>query len=117
MRRQGVADNPVLVGAGAILVILVMVLLSYNANTGLPFVPTYNITADLPNGAALVKGNEVRIGGARVGLVTSIDPVEDNGEYSAQISMKLDNNVGPIPANSIVEVRPKSTIGDRKSVV
>lgn len=111
MRRQGVADNPVLVGAGAILVILVMVLLSYNANTGLPFVPTYNITADLPNGAALVKGNEVRIGGARVGLVTSIDPVEDNGEYSAQISMKLDNNIGPIPANSKVEVRPKSTIG------
>lgn len=111
MRRQGVADNPVLVGAGAILVILVMVLLSYNANTGLPFVPTYNITADLPNGAALVKGNEVRIGGARVGLVTSIDPVEDNGEYSAQISMKLDNNIGPIPANSKVEVRPRSTIG------
>lgn len=111
MRRQGVADNPVLVGAGAILVILVMVLLSYNANTGLPFVPTYDITADLPNGAALVKGNEVRIGGARVGLVTAIDPVESEGEYSAKISMKLDNNVGPIPENSIVEVRPRSTIG------
>ncbi|MGB0873095.1 MAG: MlaD family protein [Solirubrobacterales bacterium] len=111
MRRQGVADNPVLVGAGAILVILVMVLLSYNANTGLPFVPTYNITADLPNGAALVKGNDVRIGGARAGLVTAITPQEVDGEYYAKIDMKLDQNVGPIPANSKVEVRPRSTIG------
>lgn len=112
MRRQGVADNPVLVGAGAILVMLVMILLSYNATTGLPFVPTYNISAEIPNGAALVKGNEVRIGGARVGIVTSITPVDDdNGEYHAQIAMKLDKNIGPIPENSTVEVRPKSTIG------
>lgn len=111
MRRQGVADNPVLVGAGAILVILVMVLLSYNANTGLPFVPTYNITADLPNGAALVKGNEVKVGGARAGLVTSIEPQEVDGKYFATIAMKLDKNVGPIPENSKVEVRPRSTIG------
>lgn len=111
MRRQGVADNPVLVGAGAILVMLVMILLSYNATTGLPFVPTYNITAEIPNGAALVKGNEVRIGGARVGIVTSITPIEDDGSYHAQIAMKLDKNIGPIPANSRVEVRPKSTIG------
>lgn len=113
MRRQGVADNPVLVGAGAILVILVMVLLSYNANTGLPFVPTYDINANIPNGAALVKGNEVRIGGARVGQVTSIKPeaVGDSGKYYAQIALKLDKNIGPIPANSVIEVRPKSTIG------
>lgn len=113
MRRQGVADNPVLVGAGAILVILVMVLLSYNANTGLPFVPTYDIKANIPNGAALVKGNEVRIGGARVGQVLAITPeaVGDTGKYYAQVSLKLDKNIGPIPDNSIVEVRPKSTIG------
>ncbi|MFT4048732.1 MAG: MlaD family protein [Solirubrobacterales bacterium] len=111
MRRQGVADNPVLVGAGAILVILVMVLLSYNANSGLPFVPTYDITADIPNGAALVKGNEVRIGGARVGTVTSIKPESKDDVYYAQIALKLDKNIGPIPENSTVEVRPKSTIG------
>ncbi|MBI5311186.1 MAG: MCE family protein, partial [Actinobacteria bacterium] len=60
-RRNGVADNPVLVGAGTILVILVMVMLSYNANEGLPFVPTYNIRAEVPGGANLVKGNDVRI--------------------------------------------------------
>lgn len=112
MRRQGIADNPVLVGTGAILVILVMVLLSYNANSGLPFVPTYNISADLPNGAALVKANDVRIGGARVGTVTSITPeTNDKGFYYARVALKLDKNIGPIPENSTIEVRPKSTIG------
>jgi virulence factor Mce-like protein len=111
MRRQGVADNPVLVGAGAILVILVMVLLSYNASSGLPFVPTYNIQANVPSGANLVKGNDVRIGGARVGLVTSITPERSGSNYYAQLALKLDKNVGPIPVNSRIEVRPKSTIG------
>jgi virulence factor Mce-like protein len=111
MRRQGVADNPVLIGAGTILVMLVMIVISYNASTGLPFVPTYDITAELPNGAALVKGNEVRIGGARVGIVTSIKPTGDGNDLHAQIAMKLDQTIGPIPVNSTVEVRPKSTIG------
>lgn len=112
MRRNGVADNPVLVGTGAILVILVMVLLSYNASSGLPFVPTYDITADVPNGAALVKANDVRIGGARVGTVISIAPrSDDDGTYFAEISLKLDKNIGPIPENSQVEIRPKSTLG------
>lgn len=111
MRRGGVADNPVLVGTGAVLVMLVMVLLSYNANSGLPFVPTYDITADIPNGAALVKGNDVRIGGARVGTITTIKPIRQGDKYHAQISLKLDKNIGPIPVNSIIEVRPKSTIG------
>ena len=50
-----------------VLVTIVAVFLSYNANSGLPFVPTYDLKANLPNAAQLVKGFEVRIGGARVG--------------------------------------------------
>ena len=43
MRRgsQSIAANPVLIGAATTLVVLVAVFLSYNANKGLPFVPTY----------------------------------------------------------------------------
>ena len=73
---QGIASNPVLVGAVTVLVILVAVFLAYNANNGLPFVSTYNLKARVPNAQALVKGNEVRIGGARVGVVKSVVPVE-----------------------------------------
>ena len=31
--------------------------------------------------------------------------------YYAQIALKLDKNIGPIPENSTIEVRPRSTIG------
>ena len=71
-RGRGTASivaSPVLVGAVTTLIVLVSVYLSYNANTGLPFVPTYNLKAQLPGGANLVPGNEVRIGGFRVGIV------------------------------------------------
>ncbi|HEV7918850.1 MAG TPA: MlaD family protein, partial [Solirubrobacterales bacterium] len=111
MRRQGISDNPVLIGAGAILVTLVMVLLSYNANEGLPFVPTYNIKAEVPGGANVVTGNDVRIGGARVGLVSAIEPKRRGHDVYAVMSLKLDEKIGPIPADSKIVVRPKSTIG------
>ena len=71
MRRgsASIAANPVLIGAATTLVVIVAVFLAYNANSGLPFVPTYELKAEVPNAANLVKGNDVRIGGTRVGVV------------------------------------------------
>ncbi len=66
------SGSPVLIGAVTVLVTMVAVFLSYNANEGLPFVPTYSLTAEVPNSAGLVRGNEVRMGGARVGVVSDI---------------------------------------------
>ena len=43
------AGNPVLIGAATVLVILVAVFLSYNANKGLPFVPTYQVKEFAPD--------------------------------------------------------------------
>src|SRR2546428_13567745 len=74
-RGRGTASivaSPVLVGAVTTLIVIVSVFLAYNANQGLPFVPTYNIKAQLPGGANLVPGNEVRIGGFRVGVIDTI---------------------------------------------
>ena len=53
---QGLTASPVLVGAVTVLVTIVAVFLSYNANSGLPFVPTYDLKAKLPNAANLVRG-------------------------------------------------------------
>ena len=73
MRRRraatSIASNPVLIGAATTLVVIVAVFLAYNANSGLPFVPTYQLKADVPNAANLVAGNDVRIGGTRVATV------------------------------------------------
>jgi len=74
MRSRGssIAGNPVLIGAATVLVVIVAMFLSYNANAGLPFVPTYQLKVEAPSAAALVRGNEVRIGGTRVGAVDTI---------------------------------------------
>jgi virulence factor Mce-like protein len=114
-RRRGTASmagSPVLVGALTVLVVIVAVFLSYNANKGLPFVPTYDIGADLPNAAQLVAGNEVRIGGFRVGVVDTITPQRrPDGTTYATIHMKLETGVRPLPVDSTIIVRSRSALG------
>ena len=110
-----IVASPVLVGAVTVLVTIVAVFLAYNANAGLPFVPTYDVSAEIPSGANLVKGNEVRMGGFRVGLVKEIHPrtVVEDGERRAVavIDMKLDKVVQPLRADTVVTVRPRSALG------
>ena len=115
MRRRGsgsIAANPVLIGAATTLVVIVAVFLAYNANNGLPFVPTYQLKAELPNAANLVKGNEVRIGGTRVGVVSGISPQNHkNGRVTAVLDLKLQTSIKPLPKDSTILVRPKSALG------
>jgi phospholipid/cholesterol/gamma-HCH transport system substrate-binding protein len=109
---QGVASSPAIVGAVTVLVVVVAVFLAYNANNGLPFVSTYDLHARVPNANALVKGNEVRIGGSRVGVIESVRPVQyENGAVAAELDLKLDKSAEPIPADSTMIIRPKSPLG------
>jgi virulence factor Mce-like protein len=111
-RGAALTASPVLVGAVTVLVTIVAVFLSYNANSGLPFVPTYDLKANLPNAAQLVRGFEVRIGGARVGVISKIEPRRrDDGSTYAQVTMKLDKEVERLPADSVLRVRPRSPLG------
>lgn len=114
-RRQGAASlvsSPVLVGAVTLLITIVAVFLAYNANSGLPFVPTYDLKANLPNAANLVLGNDVRIAGFRVGTVTKIQPIASTqGKPYARVEMKLQKSVEPLPTNSTLIVRPRSALG------
>jgi virulence factor Mce-like protein len=110
--RGNIAGNPVLIGAATVLVILVAVFLSYNANQGLPFVPSYQLTAEVPSAANLVRGNDVRIGGSRVGTVASIDVERrDDGTSIALLGLKLERSVDPLPEDSTILVRSRSALG------
>jgi virulence factor Mce-like protein len=114
MRRgqASIVANPVLVGAVTTLVTVVAVFLAYNANNGLPFVPTREINVDMASGSNLVRGNEVREGGFRIGVVTEIVPVTLNdGRTVSRHRLKLDKRVGDIPADTSVKVRPRSALG------
>jgi len=107
-----VAANPVLIGAATLLVTVVAVFLAYNANKGLPFVPTYELTAEVPNADQLVKGNDVRIGGTRVGAVSEITPkAHPNGRVTALLTMKLQTKIKPLSKGTTVLIRPKSALG------
>jgi phospholipid/cholesterol/gamma-HCH transport system substrate-binding protein len=120
-RRSGsgplgeLAGSPILVGAVAVLVAVVGVFLSYNANEGLPFVPTYAVKVDVPDAAELVAGDEVRIGGARVGQVKTIEAMPARGARKpyAKLELALDVNQGPLPSDSTVQVRPRSILGSK----
>jgi virulence factor Mce-like protein len=108
----GLTASPVLVGAVTLLVTIVAVFLSYNANSGLPFVPTYDLNADVPSAANLVAGNDVRIGGARVGAVTRITPVPNpGGKPTARLHMRLDRDLQPLPVDTTMMIRPRSALG------
>ena len=104
--------SPVLVGAVTVLVTIVAVFLSYNANSGLPFVPTYDLKANVPNAAQLVEGFEVRIGGARVGAISKIEPKRrEDGTTYAVLTLNLDKEVEPIAEDTTLVVRPRSSLG------
>jgi ABC-type transporter Mla subunit MlaD len=111
-RSASVAANPVLIGAATVLVIIVAVFLAYNANNGLPFVPTYSMWMELPNASNLVTGNEVRIGGDRVGIIDKMEPhTRSDGSVTARLHVKLETTVKPLPVDSRVIVRPRSPLG------
>jgi len=109
-KRQRFATNRVLIGAVTTLFVVVAVLLAYQANKGLPFVPSFELKVDTPNAARLVVGNEVREGGFRIGQVARIDPIGRSGG-GAQLTLKLDESATPVPDDSTVLIRPRSALG------
>jgi virulence factor Mce-like protein len=105
----------VLVGAVTTLIVIVSVFLAYNANKGLPFVPTYDLSARVPNGSNLVPGNEVRVGGFRVGVVDTVKPatqvIHGKTVPIAVLNMKLDKTVEPLAIDSKIIIRSRSALG------
>lgn len=132
---QSLAASPTMVGAITTLIVIVAVFLAYNANNGLPFVPVYRVSVEVPNAARLVNNNEVRIGGNRVGVVETIEAVPPSGgeasqpvsegaatdeerfggenpdEVVARLNLKLDKTAEPIPQDSSFRVRYRSSFG------
>ena len=112
-RRGSLAGSPLLIGAVTTLIALVAVFLSYNANNGLPFVPTYNIKVVLPQAAGLQPSNQVRIAGSRVGVINSMSAHQDpsTGRVVAIANLKLEKKYEPLPVDTRAIVQSVSAIG------
>jgi ABC-type transporter Mla subunit MlaD len=110
---RSIAASPTLVGSLTTLITVLVVFLAYNANQGLPFVPTYRVSVEIPDAARLGRNAEVRVGGTRVGVVESISAVSSEGEAptAARLELKLERTIEPLPQDSIFRVRYRSTFG------
>ncbi|MGO9762295.1 MAG: MlaD family protein, partial [Solirubrobacteraceae bacterium] len=112
-RRSSLAASPLLIGAITTLIAVVAVFLSYNANNGLPFVPTYNIKVELPEASGLQPSNQVRIAGTRVGIVSSLSPQENprTGRITAIANLHLEKKIESLPADTKAVVQSVTAIG------
>ena len=113
-RSSSIAGSPLLIGAVTTLIVVVAVYLSYNANNGLPFVPTYNIKVELPAGLGAAgrqpgasrrhpRGHRQRAEPAREPAAPATSPRSP--------TLKLEKKVEPLPANTTAAVQSVSTIG------
>jgi ABC-type transporter Mla subunit MlaD len=115
-----------MVGAVTVLVAIVAVFLAYNANKGLPFVSVYRVSVEIPNAARATNANEIRIGGQRVGVIESIEPIVDSTagqtvsvdadeaelpQVAAKLNLKLDESAKPLPQDSVFRIRYRSAFG------
>jgi ABC-type transporter Mla subunit MlaD len=102
----------VLIGALTVLVTIVAVYLAYNASNGLPFVPTYTLHVQAANASELTHGDNVNMGGALVGFVSTVTPTRlRDGRPIALINVQLQKSIEPLPVDSKFTVRLKGAIG------
>ncbi len=111
--RSGLA-NPILIGAVTVLAVIVAVFLAYNANNGLPFVPSYTLHVQVADASELTHGAEVHMGGALVGFVDSVDAERaSSGQPIAVLELKLNKSIGRLPVDSTFAIRLKGAIGQK----
>lgn len=113
MRRRRSTDGGRLLtvlGLAGIAVAVVVFVISLTAHRGLPFEGRVALTVEVPDASRLRVADEVRVGGIRVGQVEDITAVA--GPVSAaRIRLGLDGDVGALPVDTTVAVRPASVLG------
>jgi ABC-type transporter Mla subunit MlaD len=116
VHKPTVLGTPMLVGTITIIVLGIAVYLSYIAENGLPFVPTYRVNVQVANADEVSKTADVRIGGARVGQVLTITPEPASRTWPhpyAQLGLSLQRSVAPLPPDTHYEIRLSSVLGGK----
>lgn len=111
-RSNSLFANRILIGAITTIVVIIAVFLAFNANAGLPFVPTYNVNVQVPDAAGLNPTDSVLIGGNRVGYISSISATTlPGGRQVAVLHLRLNSSLQKLPVDSTDLVRPVSPLG------
>jgi virulence factor Mce-like protein len=101
-----------LVGTITVLAVTTAVFLSYQANNGLPFVPTYRISVTLPDAQEMGPGDQVFVAGRLVGRIDSTEASYSHGHPVAILNLKLDQDLADeVHSDATYAVRPASLLG------
>ena len=98
---------------GVVLIALAFLVfaVSWTANQGLPLNRGPETAVLVPDAAQLTKGDEARVGGARVGRVTRVEAVTDRGRIVARVTVRLDRGQSALPVDSTAAVVPVNLFG------
>lgn len=109
-RRKRIVRRQVSLGIAVLLIVGVAGWLSTVAINGLPWSSPYVVRIALPQGAPVVTGgDDVRIGGERVGQVQSVSLARGNGNQAvATLSLGSGYKIGP---GATAQVRPRGLAG------
>jgi phospholipid/cholesterol/gamma-HCH transport system substrate-binding protein len=111
-KRQNVTVLTAGLGTAAILLAAVIGWVSYHALEGLPFQPVYRVSAAIPDADRLIPTADVRIGGVRVGDVTSVTAERGTGGRPyALIGLALSPSIGRLPVDTTARAASVSPLG------
>ena len=112
-RSRSPLGHPLILGALAVMALVYGSYISFRANSGLPFQPTYHLTLDLPDAAQVFKQADVNMAGERIGSVSSITVVPRAGDRPpvAQLKLAIDKRYEPLPADTTATVGISGTLG------
>ena len=107
-------SNPVLIGALTVLVMVVGVVLAFQANNGLPFVPRYTLHIEVRNAEELMPRRRGAHGRRpdRLGVERHRHP-RQGGQPIAVIDAQLNKSVEPLPVDTHFTIRMKGAIGEK----
>ena len=109
---RSLAGSPLLIGAVTTLVVIVAVFLSYNANNGLPFVPTYDINVRCPTRQPADRQRRAHRRHARRAVTGSAEQDPHTGA-STRSSLKLEKRLQELPLDTTAIVRDRSSLGEK----
>lgn len=112
-RRPGTfGASRALMGALALILIVVGIWAAFTSTRGVPGVPRYNLTIQVPTAGKLTAGSDVMIAGNRIGLVKNVEAtVAEDGTPVAEMELALSPEFEPLPADSTFSVHLLGALG------
>ena len=114
-RRTGqLTTHRVVMGALALILIFLGVVVAFRSTRGVPLVPRYNLDVEVPTAGKLTAGADIMIAGNRVGNVTDVKAVvSDEGTPAALMSLGISKKYEPLPADSTFSVHLIGALGHK----